>query len=175
VRGVDLHQAGAEQLDGPQRHRPLATRGAGLHGWLASRVAAEIFTIVPLTAAYDQGSAGSSSSRVTLFGTGARIALARPAATWVPTIGAGVILAWMHTDGSGTPPLYVGRSLDAVSGGPFLRPGLGVALGSRLHLRADALAGVALRRFVVAYAGRESAAWGRPFLGGTLGLEVTLP
>ncbi|APR88135.1 Flagellar hook-length control protein FliK [Minicystis rosea] len=146
----------------------------GLSGWIVPQLSAGLLALVPLSTAHDQGPEGTSSSRITLFGVEARFE-PLPAARFRPSIGAGAALVWMHTDGTGGSARYAGASPSAWSGGPFVRPGLGIAVASHLVIRADLLAGVALRRLVIAYAGRDAAAWGVPFLSGSLGLEVSVP
>jgi hypothetical protein len=169
--GVDV---AAAILASPGGLAALPALELGVHVWLHRRISVDVGTFLPIGSVQLKAAEGQSQNRVTLFLAGGRVSLARPEATWVPTLGAGATLIWLRTDGVGAPN-FVGKSNDGFSGAPFLRPGLRLALGSRIDLHADLLAGVAVRRLVVDYAGRDAATWGTPFFAGSLGVEISSP
>jgi hypothetical protein len=169
--GVDVAPA---ILGSPGGLAALPALELGVHVWLHRRISVDVGTFLPIGSVQLKAAEGQSQNRVTLFLAGGRVSLARPEATWVPTLGAGATLIWLRTDGVGAPN-FVGKSNDGFSGAPFLRPGLRLALGSRIDLHADLLAGVAVRRLVVDYAGRDAATWGTPFFAGSLGVEISSP
>ncbi|MFT3764523.1 MAG: hypothetical protein QM820_03245 [Minicystis sp.] len=161
-------------LGSPGGLSPLSALEVDARFRIGTRVAAGITAIVPLGTATNEGLEGSARTRVALFTAEARVDLHR-GARLVPTLGGGALFAWLHTDGTGRPPLYVGVSSDGFTGGPFLRPGLGVTLVPKIRLRADLLAGVAVRRLHIDFAGRDVARWGVPILAGSFGMEVDVP
>jgi hypothetical protein len=89
-------------------------------------------------------------------------------------LGVGGAALLLHMDGSAVPP-YQSRSDSVISGAPFLSFGIARELGSTLSLGAEMLAGVALPRPVIEFAGGAVASWGRPFACAALTLDVSLP
>jgi hypothetical protein len=153
---------------------PYPALQAGARAWITPRFALGATALVGLAALKTQAAEGSSETRIQLFGAEARFDLAARGSRFVPTIGGGIALAWLHTSGHGQPPLYIGATNDGFTAAPFVRPGLGLALAERVRLRADLLTGITLGRLVVAYAGRDVARWGYPILAGALGVEIDL-
>lgn len=86
-------------------------------------------------------------------------------------IGAGVALGLIHMQGDAVEP-FSGQNDWLASGVGYGRLALSVRLTRRLRLRVDGTAGVAVPRPVVTFDGRQVAAWGRPLVSLTAGLEV---
>jgi hypothetical protein len=167
-------EVGPTMIVSPGGLAPLAALSVGAHAFLHPRISVGVSGFLPLTAARVDGVEGSSTSRVFVVSADATAHFGSRDARWDPQLGAGAVLLVLHTEGTGRAPSSIGLSSDSVSAGLFLRPGVGVALGDRLHLRADLLTGVALSRFALDYAGRTAATWGWPFVVASLGLEVEL-
>lgn len=170
--GVDVAPA---ILGSPGGLAVLPALSLGVHAWVYPRISVDIGSFLPIGSVKHKAAEGQSQNRVTLFLASVRVTLARTEATWVPTLAAGATLIWLHTDGVGAAPEFVGKSNDGFSGAPFLRPGLRVALGSRVFLYTDLLAGVAVRKLTIDYVGRDAATWGTPFFAGSLGVEISSP
>ncbi len=151
---------------------PHAALDVGLRAWVVPRVAIEIGGAIPITAARHEGAEGYSNNRFTLVTAGGRVELGPLGSRVKPSLGGGFALVWLHAEGVGASPEYVGATRDAFTGGPYLRPGLGVAVAGPLRIRADVLAGVALKKLALTYASREAAGWGQPFLVGSMGVEM---
>lgn len=151
---------------------PHAALDVGLRAWVVPRVAIEVAGAVPLTTARHDGAEGYSINRFSLFLAGARVELGPLGSRVKPSLGGGFALVWLHAEGVGASPGYVGATRDAFTGGPYLRPGLGVVVAGPLRIRADVLAGVAFKKLVLTYASREAAGWGQPFVVGSVGVEM---
>lgn len=154
---------------------PSAALAVSARAFVHPRISVGVSGFFPLSAARLDGDEGTSASRVFVVSADASAHFGSPGARWDPTLGAGAALIVLHAEGTGSSPSWLGVSSDSVSVGPFLRPGVGLALGDRLRLRADLVTGVALRRFVLDHAGRTAATWGWPFFVGSVGIEIPLP
>ncbi|HTN86830.1 MAG TPA: hypothetical protein VL242_24195 [Sorangium sp.] len=140
-----------------------------------SRLGLSTFVQIPLGSVSREGKEGTRHVRVALAALGVRSPLGPTDAAWLPSVGAGLAAAWLHVDGEGRSPGYVGTSADAFAIAPYLRAGISFAPVSCLRISEQLIAGIAVPRIVIDAAGRAADAWGRPFLGASLGVEVVLP
>ncbi|WP_437900725.1 hypothetical protein [Sorangium sp. So ce124] len=140
-----------------------------------ARLGLSTFVQIPLASASREGKEGTRHVRVALASLGVRVPLGPTDAAWLPSVGAGLAAAWLHVEGEGRSLGYVGRSNDAYAVAPYLRAGLSFAPTPRLRISEHLLAGIAAPRIVIDAAGRATDAWGRPFLGASLGVELALP
>ncbi|WP_437994111.1 hypothetical protein [Sorangium sp. So ce145] len=140
-----------------------------------SRLGLSTFVQIPLASARREGKEGTRHTRIALAALGVRVPLGPTGAAWLPSAGAGLAAAWLHVEGEGRSPRYAGRSEDAYAVAPYLRAGLSFAPTPHLRISEHLLAGIAAPRVVIDAAGRATDAWGRPFLGASLGVEVVLP
>jgi hypothetical protein len=127
--------------------------------------------LVPLHARELSRPEGSATAWLGTIEAWLHVGLARPARRWQPDLGAGVGAVLLGVRGDAMPPLQSRTDLVAaatLAGGA----GLSLWLHDRVRVRGDAFVGVALPRPAVRFAGREVAAWGQPFAGGTLGVEI---
>jgi hypothetical protein len=87
-------------------------------------------------------------------------------------IGAGLAFSLVHMQGDPVEPLS--RQSDWLpSGVGYGRVALAVRLTNQLRLRAEGITGVAVPRPIVTFNGRQVAAWGRPLIAISAGVEVT--
>ncbi|WP_437927588.1 hypothetical protein WMF37_52695 [Sorangium sp. So ce291] len=140
-----------------------------------SRLGLSTFVQIPLGSVSREGKEGARHVRVALAALGVRSPLGPTDAAWLPSVGAGLAAAWLHVEGEGRSPEYVGTAKDAFALAPYLRAGLSFAPVSCLRISEQLIAGIAAPRIVIDAAGRAADAWGRPFLGASLGVEVVLP
>jgi hypothetical protein len=99
------------------------------------------------------------------------VGLARPSARWQPDLGVGAGVVALGLRGAARAP-WTSRS-DLVAAATMAGgAGLSVWLHPRVRVRLDAFVGAAVPRPAVRFGGREVAAWGRPFAGGTFGVEI---
>ncbi|WP_437579975.1 hypothetical protein [Sorangium sp. So ce887] len=145
------------------------------YAMIGSRLGLSTFVQIPLASASREGKEGTRRARVALAALGVRVPVRPTDAVWLPSIGAGLAAAWLHVEGEGRSPEYVGTSKDAFALAPYLRAGLSFAPLPRLRISEHLLAGIAAPRIVIDAAGRATETWGRPFFGASLGVEVVLP
>jgi hypothetical protein len=118
-----------------------------------------------------QGDEGSATAWLGTTEAWTFVGLARPTHRFQPDIGVGAGAVVLGTYGRADAPLQSSSDLvvaATLAGGM----GLSVWLHARVRLRVDGFVGVALPRPGVRFAGAEVATWGRPFGGGTLGVEI---
>ncbi|WP_437806870.1 hypothetical protein [Sorangium sp. So ce1078] len=140
-----------------------------------SRLGLSTFVQIPLASVSREGREGTRRVRVALAALGVRAPLGPTDAVWLPSVGAGLAAAWLHVEGEGRSPGYVGTSKDAFALAPYLRAGLSFVPVPHLRISEHLLAGIAEPRIVIDAAGRTAETWGRPFLGVAFGVEVVLP
>ncbi|WP_437333060.1 hypothetical protein [Sorangium sp. So ce394] len=145
------------------------------YAMIGSRLGLSAFVQIPLASVSREGKEGTRHVRVALAALGVRVPLGPSDAAWLPSVGAGLAAAWLHVEGEGRSPEYVGASDDAYALAPYLRVGLSFAPFPYLRISEHFLAGIATPRIVIDAAGRAADTWGRPFLGASLGVEVALP
>lgn len=145
------------------------------YAMIRPRLGLSTFVQIPLATASREGKEGTRRVWVALASLGVRVPLGPTDAAWLPSIGAGLAAAWLHVEGEGRSPGYVGRSKDAYAVAPYLRAGLSFAPTPHLRISEHLLAGIAGPRIVIDAAGRATDTWGRPFLGASLGVELVLP
>ncbi|MDC0681898.1 hypothetical protein [Sorangium atrum] len=145
------------------------------YAMIRPRLGLSTFAQIPLATASREGKEGTRRVWVALASLGVRVPLGPTDAAWQPSIGAGLAAAWLHVEGEGRSPGYVGRSKDAYAVAPYLRAGLSFAPTPHLRISEHLLAGIAAPRIVIDAAGRATDTWGRPFLGASLGVELVLP
>jgi hypothetical protein len=90
---------------------------------------------------------------------------------WGLRLEAGIAGAWLHMQGSAEPP-YVSGSDTVAAASAYIRPGLRVQLTRMVAIQGGAIAAATLSRVVVAFAGRETASWGRPVVVASTGVEL---
>jgi hypothetical protein len=131
------------------------------------------FGLIPLGTMSNKGREGSSETRVTLVAIDLRL---EPSwGSWRPSVAAGCTTAFLSTEGRGRAPLFVDSRDSRSSIGAYVRPALAFALRRGLVLRAETAVGMLTRPFSIAYAGREAARWGDPWLAASIELEARLP
>ncbi|WP_437996687.1 hypothetical protein WMF26_37710 [Sorangium sp. So ce185] len=145
------------------------------YAMIGSRLGLSTFAQIPLGSVSREGKEGTRHVRVALAALGVRVPLGPADAEWLPSIGAGLAAAWLHVEGDGRSPEYVGVAEDAFSLAPYLRAGLSFAPFPYLRISEHFLAGIAAPRIAIDAAGRAADTWGRPFLGAALGVELALP
>ncbi|WP_437595705.1 hypothetical protein [Sorangium sp. So ce590] len=145
------------------------------YAMIGSRLGLSTFVQIPLAGVSREGKEGTRRARVALAALGVRVPLGPTDSAWLPSVGAGLAAAWLHVEGEGRSPEYVGASKDAFALAPYLRAGLSFAPIPRLRISEHLLAGIGVPRVVIDAAGRATESWGRPFLGASLGVEVVLP
>jgi hypothetical protein len=143
--------------------------------WVSEHVGVELGALVPLARMTQRSSEGSSVTRVGVLSLGLAVALPLGQSAWVWDIGASIAGVALQTQGTPSSAAYTRRENIAAAVAPLARSALSYALtpGSRLGLGASL--GVSAPRFLIVYADRTVATWGRPFAMGELMLEVDVP
>lgn len=162
---------GAAILGSPGRLSPTGHAAVGLRFQPHPRVGISLRGLAPLHARELARPEGRATAWLGTIESWLHVGLARPSRRWQPDLGAGVGAVLLGVRGDAMPPLQSRTDLVAaatLAGGA----GLSVWLHARVRVRGDAFVGVALPRPAVRFAGREVAAWGQPFAGGTLGVEI---
>jgi hypothetical protein len=117
---------------------------------------------------------GCASVTLGIVGAELEIHLASDGAALRPKLGASVGLAWMRMAGDANAP-FSERTEDLFGLATSAHAGLELSLGSNLALEAELGAGLVTPRYRMQFAGRDAASFGRPYLLGSLSLEVALP
>jgi hypothetical protein len=140
-------------------------------GWFG----VQAFALVPgVRSRVPESMRGSATIASYLLGIGPEARLANADARWVPRLGAGVALAWLHLEGIASFP-WKGRSDELFTAVVYAGGGASVRLWRGVRLGADAWIGAAVPQAAVAFGGQEVATWGRPLVVGSLGMEFLLP
>ena len=114
--------------------------------------------------------AGSASFRPTTFGLGVSLPFTDPSSRFVPRLGGGYAMVWMHVSPeTATPPAAARKPEDLLAPGAYLTGSLSLRLTSSFRIAAEAIGGVATHQMVVRIARESAAHWGVPF--GSLGLR----
>ncbi len=148
-----------------------ATLGLGLDWMPSDHVGLVALGVLPITGARASAAEGTAELSSFVAGAGLRVAFASPTSRWAPSIDAGFAAVWIRAAATASAG-YSATEASSSTGAAFLRAGLGVALGSRLRLRADVLAASVGRGVTVRFAGREVATWGEPLVVPSLGAEL---
>lgn len=148
---------------------------AALQGFLALRynlpelLAIEAFAMLPTFSTRIGTDQGQADVSIGMAGLGLQLRLSER--TIRTRVGAGAAAVLLRMNGSPNPP-YQGRSDSIVSGAPFVSFGLARDLGPSLALGAEVIAGAAVPRPVIEFAGGQVATWGRPFACAALTLDL---
>lgn len=134
----------------------------------ALRLAAS--AVVSLNALDHEGREGTSRSRVYLLGAELRGEFRREARLR-PSLGAGIDLAVLASQGRDAAPDYTDASARRLGSGGHVNLGLSYHLTPSLSLRLSASVGALLARYALGYGGRAAAHWGVPWFMGEFGLE----
>jgi hypothetical protein len=140
--------------------------------WLSKRFALELAALVPLARLSERSTEGSSSTRVGTLSLAIVAAVPIGDSAWLWDIGAGVAGVALQTRGTPASAAYTPKENVGLALAPLLRSGLSYSLGHSVRLGLAASAGVSIPRFLIVYAGRAAATWGRPFVAGELALEL---
>jgi hypothetical protein len=135
---------------------------------VASPWSVALFGLVPFTSDRVRAKEGSASVSTWIAGAGADLHTHGERFELGLRAGAGAVFTVMH--GEAEAP-YRSHDQTVVVAALFAGPSLQYHLGGGFRVCARALAGLALPRVAVRFAGREVAHWGRPFGVGTIGLE----
>jgi hypothetical protein len=157
----------------------LGGRGLGLSTgaevalWvrIASRFGAGFVSHTSLSPSRVLTWSGAIDVRSLLLGAMATYSLTDASSAWVPTLSVGIAAARVSATGTAIPP-FVSASEAAWSPAPFSGVGFARSLGPGLHLRADALAVLALPPEHVRTPAGDVGVWGAPALIVSLALEV---
>jgi hypothetical protein len=143
--------------------------------WLTRRLGVELVALLPLAQMSEQGSEGASSTRVGTLSLSLAASLPLGESDWVWDIGAGVAAVALETKGSPASPAYTREHDVAAAVAPLVRSGLSYSLTRSVRAALAASLGLSFPRFLILYADRTAATWGRPFASGELALELDVP
>lgn len=132
-------------------------------------IALSAFAAVSPTTAQLAGPEGGTSVHRSIAGAAADVQ-GRVGDTTL-SLGAGAALVAMSLRGYGAAAGYVGQDASILTAGPMLRACGAFAIAPALRVRTELTSGLTFPRASVTFAGREVAAWGRPFGLLTLGME----
>lgn len=166
-------EIGAGIVGSPGGLPPFAAFVASAGVFVVPRVRVGAFGLAPLQSMNHEADEGKSETKVGVVGADVRVELLD--GMWRPSIGGGVALMILSTDGVGRAPRYSDESGTSTSVGAYVRPGIAFAPVPQVRLRVDGVAGAQLRPFAIEYAGREVAQWGAPWFAGSLSIEAKLP
>jgi hypothetical protein len=128
---------------------------------------------VPLTAPTLTGPEGQAEVGASLMGAFTEVSLTDPSARADVMVGGGAWVALLTLRGRAQPS-YLGTSVQVVTLVPHLDLGARARLGRRIAFIARVSGAVATPKANVRFAGRDVAAWGRPFVLGAMMIEVGL-
>jgi hypothetical protein len=172
---LDLHlHTGAAVSWAPGGLSPAGQARLGL-GWRASRwLSFELTVLAPVAPAVISADKGQADAYLLMLGLAGRLHLGQPH-WWVrPSLAAGVAAAMLFLRGQVAEEhkeKYEGGNDLAATGLPYVEGTVVLPLSRRVRLSASCLVGVAFPRAKIEL---PEAYWGRPMLGGGLGLEVDL-
>jgi hypothetical protein len=150
--------------------------GPSMGGWAALRVdlgrlaSLSLLGLVPLTQPRVDGAEGTARIRTFLIGAAVDLRMTRP--SWEVRGGAGLARSVTAMTGDTAQAGYGNFDDTAASFSPFARSSLHVAISERLYACAGMMVGVTAPRVVIRFGDRDAATWGRPWVLGTLGLEL---
>jgi hypothetical protein len=130
--------------------------------------------LIPTTAGTIKTTSAAAELRQGLAGGGVRVELGSRTSRWSPSLEVGLSAAWLATQGTAASSGLTVLGRTVVSAAPYARAGLAFSLAPWIAVRADVLAAATIQRLRVDFASTEVASWGRPILGGSLGLELSL-
>ena len=162
---------GAAISGSPGGLAPVGHASVGLRVRVHDRLSLAVRGLVPVHPRVVRRSEGRATAWLGTADAWLFVALARPRARWQPDVGVGAGVVALGLRGAAQAPFSARSDLVAaatVAGGA----GLSVWLHARVRARLDGFVGAALPRPAVRFGGREVAAWGRPFAGGMLGVEI---
>jgi hypothetical protein len=162
---------GAAIAGSPGALSPTGHAALGLRWQAHPRVGVAVRGLLPVHARTLSRPEGRATAWLGTAEAWVWVGLARPARRWQPDLGASVGAVLLGVRGEATDPLRSRNELVAaatLAGGG----GLSVWLHTRVRVRASGFIGAAVPRPAVRFAGREVAAWGRPFGGAVLGVEI---
>jgi len=152
---------------------PTVNLSLGISARIWRVLGAELLGVVPLVPSRVQDSRGEARIHFGMVGGGLRATFGDAESRWHPAVGAGFGAVFFRIDARAETGYTASGELVAV-GAPYLRMGLSLSLTRRLGIRLDAVAGWALGETVVRFDERQVAAFGQPWLGGILILEVAV-
>ena len=157
---------GASLAASPGGVPPSGHLFVGYRHHLGSLFRVSALALLPTFAPRVEARGGAATFAVGLIGAGLEVGSPRDQ-RWQPWAGAGLGATWARLDGSGA-------AENAVSFAPYGRAGVGFAAARGWVLHLSALGGMTEPYPVVRQGPREVARWGRPFVVGTLGVDVAL-
>jgi hypothetical protein len=140
---------------------------------LLPRLRLGLDAFMPLTTPAFTGPEGRAELGLALGGAFVEASLTDPAARADVLVGGGAWLGLLTLRGGAQPP-YVGSSLRIVTLMPHLDLGARARIGRSIAFLARVSGALATPKANVRFAGRDVAAWGRPFVLGAMMLEVGL-
>ncbi len=138
---------------------------------LIDRAEIEAFAIVPTVGASAEDAPGKATLRLAAIAFGGAVELTPPRGRVFVTAGIGAGLALLFFAGEGTPP-YQPVSGARAAALPYAHLASGVAVGPRVGIRLDLIAGLLRPEPVLRVAGADLASFGSPAVLAAVGLEV---
>ena len=166
--GLDV-SAGAEL--GVNGIGPSAEAAIGLWVRVASTFGLRALGRATLAPAHVANASGSVDVRSQLVGLVGTYDFADPAATWIPTVEAGVAAVHVATDGTANPP-FVSANAGHWFAAPLAGASLAWSFARGLRLRAEALGAWALPSARIHTPAGDAGRWGAPAISLSLGVEV---
>lgn len=134
---------------------------------------ARLFGAFPIAGTTIDEENASADVDARILGLALGVELLPPASDMRAFVGLGGGLAWLHANGKADPPLEA-RSVDEVTGLVYANGAFTFVVGNDVTLGLGVLLGLAVPRTDIAFRGERVATWGRPLVGGTLGLGYDL-
>ncbi len=146
---------------------------AGFRLMWSAHWGAHAIGVAPLTSSRVTGAEGAAQITFGLLGSGVAW---QPLGEswWTPYVGGGLAGALLHSRGVPAPG-FTGYSHYILVACPYLWGGARFFQNGPWRIRVSLLAGASVPRPVVVFEDRGAAAWGRPLLIGTLGVDFALP
>ena len=113
---------------------------------------------------------GEANVSAALAGLGLDVDLTRATSDWKVRLGVSAALSYLRVEAIAN-TAYVARTETFYTGAPLLQSSVTYRLTPKLGLALGLYAGVSVPRPVIYFADRRVAAWGRPLMGGSLGIE----
>lgn len=142
-----------------------------------SRVVAIVPWLATVPVAQDVSNGfGSASYRPTIFGLGFGVPLRSNDKTFVPRVGAGYALLWLHSwPQSASPGATIGESEDLWAPAMYGTVALSVGITKNLRAAAEGMLGTSTHHMIVRIAHEHVADWGVPIASLGARAEVVIP
>lgn len=157
-----------------------AETGRAVHAMVGARyealeyISLRAFVLAPVLAASVERPEGKARLYTGLVGLGIDADVLPPSSSLRIRLGTSAALAYLRVSGTAS-GAYAARAQALWTGAAMLQSCASYRVTPKLAVALDLFAGLSAPRPVIYFADRRVAAWGRPFVGASLGIELGVP